>query len=217
MFITKLYQAGMARASIKEKDRKDFYLYADEFQNLVTTTFENIFAESRKYGLCLVVAHQYIGQLLPQVLATVMGNVGSIVIFHIGGPDAQCLVAEMTPIFRVEDMINLGTREFFIKMSIDGETFDPFSAETLNILPPTHPSYQEEIIKQSREKYSLPIEIIKKNLETKKELNPSISIETTTDKSIEIDKLKQTQSVDGKNKKESKEETDPIGLEQKSN
>ncbi|MEK7166821.1 MAG: type IV secretion system DNA-binding domain-containing protein, partial [Patescibacteria group bacterium] len=165
MFITKLYQAGMARASLKEEERKDFYLYVDEFQNFVTTTFENIFAESRKYGLCLVVAHQYIGQLLPSVLATVMGNVGTIVIFRVGGPDAQSLVTEMAPIFRIEDMINLGTREFFIKMSIDGETFDPFSAETLNILPPIHPSYREEIIKQSREKYSLPIEIIKKNLE----------------------------------------------------
>ncbi|MFH1838537.1 MAG: type IV secretion system DNA-binding domain-containing protein [Candidatus Kuenenbacteria bacterium] len=177
MFITKLYQAGMARASIKEEERKDFYLYVDEFQNLVTTTFENIFAESRKYGLCIIVAHQYIGQLLPQVLATVMGNVGTIVIFRIGGPDAQSLVTELAPVFRIEDMINLGTREFFIKMSIDGETFDPFSAETLNILPPTHPSYREEIIEQSRKKYSLPIEIIKKNLELEKEVKEEIKEE----------------------------------------
>ncbi|PKL72071.1 hypothetical protein CVV26_03060 [Candidatus Kuenenbacteria bacterium HGW-Kuenenbacteria-1] len=170
MFITKLYQAGMARTSIKEEDRKDFYLYADEFQNLMTATFANIFAESRKYGLCLMVAHQYIAQLLPKVLATVMGNVGTIVTFRIGGPDAISLVAEMAPIFRSEDMINLGCREFFIKMTIDGETFDPFSAETLNILPPTHPSYREEIVKQSREKYALPIEIIKKNLVLEKEI-----------------------------------------------
>jgi len=199
--LTKLYQAGMARASIKEEDRKDFYLYADEFQNLVTTTFENIFAESRKYGLCLVVAHQYIGQLLPQVLATVMGNVGSIVIFRIGGPDAQSLVDEMAPIFRVEDMINLGTREFFIKMSIDGENFDPFSAETLNILPPTHSSYREEIVKQSREKYSLPLEIIKKNIETEKEIKPLIN--------------EQTQPIEEENKEKkieekAQEEAEPI-------
>ena len=199
--LTKLYQAGMARASIKEEDRKDFYLYADEFQNLVTTTFENIFAESRKYGLCLVVAHQYIGQLLPQVLATAMGNVGSIVIFRIGGPDAQSLVDEMAPIFRVEDMINLGTREFFIKMSIDGENFDPFSAETLNILPPTHSSYREEIVKQSREKYSLPLEIIKKNIETEKEIKPLIN--------------KQTQPIEEENKEKkieekAQEEAEPI-------
>src|SRR3989339_56852 len=68
MFITKLYQASMARASMPQAERKDFYLYVDEFQNLVTTTFENLFAESRKYGLAITVAHQYMAQLLPQVM-----------------------------------------------------------------------------------------------------------------------------------------------------
>ncbi len=182
MFITKLYQAGMARASMKEEERKDFYLYADEFQNLATVTFENIFAESRKYGLCMVVAHQYISQLLPEVRATVMGNVGTIVIFRIGGPDAQSLVTEMAPVFRVEDMINLGIREFFIKMAIDGETFDPFSAETLNILSPAHPSYREEIIKQSREKYALPIEVIKKKYEAQKEIQKDSDVKVENQK-----------------------------------
>jgi hypothetical protein len=104
-------------------------------------------------------------QLLPQVLATVLGNIGTIVVFRIGGDDAIKLAAEMTPVFQAEDMINLGTREFYIKMTIDGETFDPFSAETLKILPVAHEPYRNEIIKQSREKYSLPIEEVKKKLE----------------------------------------------------
>jgi type IV secretory pathway TraG/TraD family ATPase VirD4 len=165
MFITKLYQAGMARASMREEERKDFYLYVDEFHNLVTTTFENLFTESRKYGLSITVAHQYMAQLLPQVLATVLGNIGTIVVFRVGGDDAAKLAAEMTPVFQAEDMINLGTREFYIKMTIDGETFDPFSAETLKVLPVAHESYRDEIIKQSREKYSLSIEEVKKKLE----------------------------------------------------
>src|SRR5262249_29877362 len=67
MFITKIKQAGMQRASMPEKDRHDFYLYVDEFHNLVTETFENILSEARKYGLCLTVAHQYMGQLIPRV------------------------------------------------------------------------------------------------------------------------------------------------------
>jgi len=165
MFITKLYQAGMSRASMPEKDRKDFYLYVDEFQNLVTTTFENLFAESRKYGLCITVAHQYMAQLLEQVLATVLGNIGTIITFRIGGDDAKRMAIEMTPVFNSEDMINLGIREFYIKMAIDGETFDPFSAETLKVLPAKHKSFRDEIVRQSREKYALPIAEVKKRIE----------------------------------------------------
>jgi len=170
MFITKLYQAGMARASMKEEERKDFYLYIDEFHNLVTTTFENLFAESRKYGLCITVAHQYMAQLLTQVLATVLGNIGTIIVFRVGGDDAAKLAVEMTPVFQAEDMINLGVQEFYIKMTIDGETFDPFSAETLKVLPATHTSYRKEIIEQSRKKYALALEEVKKKLEEEERL-----------------------------------------------
>ena len=165
MFITKLYQAGMARASMKEADRKDYYLYVDEFQNLITTTFENLFAESRKYGLAITVAHQYMAQLLEKVLATVMGNIGTIITFRIGGDDAAKMAVEMTPVFNAEDMINLGIKEFYIKMTIDGETFDPFSAETLKVLSPTHRSFKEEIIDYSRKEYAVPIKEVKKILE----------------------------------------------------
>ena len=154
MFITKIKQAGMGRAALAEADRKDFYVYADEFQNLVTDTFENLMSEARKYGICLTIAHQYIGQLIPKVQAAVLGNVGSMVIFRVGGEDAMRLEAEMTPIFRAKDMINLGMQEFYIKMMIDGESYDPFSAQTLNVMPPNHPSYRDRIIEASRQKYS---------------------------------------------------------------
>ena len=182
MFITKLYQAGMARASMKEEDRKNFYLYVDEFHNLVTTTFENLFTESRKYGLCITVAHQYIAQLLAQVLATVLGNIGTIVVFRVGGDDAAKLAAEMKPVFEAEDMINLGVQEFYIKMSIDGETFDPFSAETLNVLPAVHESYKDKIIEQSRKKYTFPLEEVKKKLEEEEKIKEEAEVKETTGK-----------------------------------
>ena len=164
MFITKIHQAGMARADMPEKNRTDFYLYADEFHNLVTDTFENLFSESRKYGICNTVAHQYTAQLTPRVLATVLGNTGSIVIFRVGGDDAVKLEAEMTPVFTAKDMINLGMKEFYIKMTIDGDTYDPFSAETLSVLPPPHESLRAEIIAASRKKYATPIEIVKQKI-----------------------------------------------------
>ncbi|MEK9166583.1 MAG: type IV secretory system conjugative DNA transfer family protein, partial [Patescibacteria group bacterium] len=165
MFITKIKQAGMSRADMPEQDRVDFYLYVDEFHNLVTETFENLFSEARKYGLCLIVAHQYMQQLLPPVQATVLGNSGTLVIFRVGGEDAKRLEAEMTPIFKAKDMINLGMREFYIKMTIDGNTYDPFSAETLKVFPATHPSNREKIIQWSREHYAMPAGNVKKMIE----------------------------------------------------
>ncbi len=164
MFITKIKQAGMARAGIPENQKDDFYLYVDEFQNFATETLENILSEARKYGLCLSISHQYIGQLLPKVQVAVLGNVGTIIVFRVGGEDAAKLEQEMTPIFKAKDMINLGAQEFYIKMIIDGQAYDPFSAETLKILPPPHRSFKEEIIESSRSKYAAPIEIIKKRI-----------------------------------------------------
>ncbi len=164
MFVTKIKQAGMARASLPESARHDFYLYIDEFHNLVTETFENLLSEARKYGLCLTVAHQYMQQLIPQVQAAVLGNTGSIVIFRVGGEDAARLESEMTPVFKSKDMINLGMQEFYIKMTIDGETYDPFSAETLKILPPPHGSFKKRIIEASRERYSISADAAKKLL-----------------------------------------------------
>jgi len=155
IFLTKIKQAGMERAAIPEKDRTDFYIYVDEFQNVVTQTFENILSEARKYGLNLTMAHQYVGQILPKVHQAVLGNCGSIITFRIGGEDAVKMKPEFSPLFDVKDMINLAVAEFYIKMTIDGESYDPFSAETLRVLPPTHSSYREEIIEASRRKYSI--------------------------------------------------------------
>jgi len=162
MFVTKIKQAGMARARIPEKEREDFYFYIDEFHNIVTETFENLLSEARKYGLCMTLAHQYVGQLLPRIQAAVLGNCGTIIVFRVGGDDAVKLKPEMAPVFDVKDMINLGMREFYIKMTIDGETYDPFSAETLKVLPPPHRSFRKEIIEASRKKYTISAEAAKK-------------------------------------------------------
>ena len=158
MFITKIKQAGMERASLPEDERNDFYLYVDEFHNLMTETFENILSEARKYGICLTVAHQYMGQLLPKVQQAVLGNTGTIIVFRVGGEDAVRLEPEMAPIFGVKDMVNLGVQNFYIKETIDGEAYDPFSAETLKVMPPTHKSFKKEIIEMSRKKYTISAE-----------------------------------------------------------
>lgn len=169
MFLTKIKQAGMARANLPEEKRHDFYLYVDEFHNIVTETFENILSEARKFGICLTIAHQYMGQLLPKVKQAVLGNVGTIIVFRVGGEDAVQLKPEMAPIFDVKDMINLGIKEFYIKMLIDGESYDPFSAETLNVNPPPYRSNKEKIILSSREKYALPLKEVERLISEEEE------------------------------------------------
>ena len=213
MFITKIYQGGMARASIPESERIEFYLYADEFQNLITTTFENLFSEARKYGVNMIVAHQYLSQLLPEVLATVLGNSGTIVIFRIGGGDAEKLESEMVPIFKSQDMINLGMQEFYIKMTIDGEAFDPFSAETLSVIKPDHESYKKQIIELSRKKYAVQLEEFKKIEEEKarkeKEEENLIKEEVKSDSEKEI--LVSLGKESGKKEKQENEDAgDPL-------
>lgn len=165
MFITKIKQAGMERAALSEEERKDCYFYVDEFHNLVTETFENLMSEARKYGLCLTVAHQFMGQLIPRVQASVLGNVGSIIVFRVGGEDGRILEPEMAPLFKIKDMINLGKREFYIKLMIDGEAYDPFSATTLTVLPSSHHSYKKEIIEASRRKYTISADAAQKLIE----------------------------------------------------
>jgi len=163
MIITKVYQSAMARADMHEEDRKDFYFYVDEFQNFATDTFAEILSEARKYRLCLTIAHQYIGQLDEVVRKTVFGNVGSMVSFRVGAEDAAILADEYTPIFNVRDIINLGVREFYTKMSIDGELSESFSGRTLDMIYPKE-DFSERIKDESRAKYCKPKREVEDNL-----------------------------------------------------
>lgn len=136
MFITKIQQAAMQRASMREEDRKDFYFYIDEFQNFATDAFQSILSESRKYRLNLTIAHQYINQLDDSMKASIFGNVASLFVFAVGGDDAAYLAKEFTPTFSADDIINLEAREMYVRTSINGRTSRPFSARTLTIPTP---------------------------------------------------------------------------------
>ena len=131
MMITKIQLAAMSRVDIPEKERRDFYLYIDEFQNFSTESFASILSEARKYRLNLIIAHQYIEQLTDEVKAAVFGNVGTLVAFRVGAVDAEELVKEFTPTFEEEDILNLPKFEFYVKLMIDGVASSPFSARGL--------------------------------------------------------------------------------------
>ena len=153
LLITKMQLAAMERVDIPEKERKDFYLFVDEFKNFAAESFANILSEARKYRLCLTMAHQYITQLSEEVRDAVFGNVGSIITFRVGSPDAMFMETEFMPRFTPEDIINLPKYNVYIKLLIDGVTSQPFSAITLPpIAQVTHS--QEKVIKVSRERYA---------------------------------------------------------------
>ena len=165
VLITKLYQASMQRIRLPESERIPFYFYVDEFQNIATKTFENILAEARKFGFALTVANQNLSQLSASLRSSLFGNVASLVVFQISAEDAEIMANEMQPVFTVSDMINLSEREIYVKMTIDGRRWDPFSADVLFVGDPKHKNFREEIYKQSREKYATPRVEVEKELE----------------------------------------------------
>jgi CxxC-x17-CxxC domain-containing protein len=160
LLITKLQLAAMSRVDIPEEKRQDFYLYVDEFQNFATESFTNILSEARKYRLALILGHQYISQMEESVRDAVFGNMGTIVSFRVGAEDAEFLEKEFAPEFNANDLVNLGKYNIYLKLMIDGTTSSAFSAETLPPFPGPEKSNREKIIKVSRERYSVPREII---------------------------------------------------------
>jgi hypothetical protein len=154
MLITKIQLSAMERVDTIEKDRRDFFLYVDEFQNFATESFANILSEARKYRLDLIMAHQYMEQLDEKVLAAVIGNVGTMVTFRVGSSDAEILAKEFIPTFVEEDLVNLPKFHVYLKLMIDGVASRPFSAMTLPpIGSPT--GSLEKVVRVSRERYAV--------------------------------------------------------------
>ncbi|MFY9457763.1 MAG: type IV secretion system DNA-binding domain-containing protein [Candidatus Spechtbacterales bacterium] len=153
MLITKLQTAAMSRVDTPEEDRKDFFLYIDEFQTFATPSFAGILSEARKYRLALILAHQYITQMDEIVRDAVFGNAGTLVSFRVGAQDAEFMENEFTPSFLPEDLVNLGKYNIAIKLMIDGIASNAFSAITLPPFSKPEESYMDKIMRVSRERF----------------------------------------------------------------
>ena len=164
LLITKLQLAAMSRVDMPEKERKDFFMYVDEFQNFATESFVNVLSEARKYRLSLILAHQYITQMEETVRDAVFGNVGTIISFRVGAEDAEYLEKEFIPEIVAEDLVNLPKYLIYLKLMIDGVAGRPFSAQTLPPFKREEESQKEKIIEFSRKKYSTPREIVEKQI-----------------------------------------------------
>lgn len=185
MIVTKIQLAAMERVDMPEEERKNFYLTVDEFQNFVTESFANILSEARKYRLNLLVAHQYISQLVVDsnsvVRDAIFGNVGTIISFRVGAEDAEFLEKEFEPVFTANDIINLPKYSIYLKLMIDGIAGNAFSATAL---PPIDITGTEEnaekVIRISRERYAISRQEIEDKIErwtgmiiNKENLHPS--------------------------------------------
>ncbi len=157
IIVTKLQMAAMGRANIPEDQRKDFFLYIDEFQNFVTNSIATILSEARKYRLDLIMGHQYMNQLVDQsgkteVRDAVLGNVGTTLVSRIGPEDADVLEKIYSPTFSGYDLINSDMFTWYTKMIIDNSQAKPFTMRT--VAPPKgDPELREAIYQLSRLKY----------------------------------------------------------------
>ncbi len=154
LLVTKIQIAAMSRVDIPRAERKDFVLVVDEFQNFATASFASILSEARKFNLSLVVAHQYVSQMEDEVRDAVFGNVGTIVAFRVGAEDAELLEKEFAPEFLTTDIVNLGKREIYLKLMIDGVASKAFSARTMDTITPPAINLRQQVIEASRNTYT---------------------------------------------------------------
>jgi len=157
MFIIKFQVAAMSRADMEKKDRRDFSVYIDEFQNYSTDSIATILSEARKYGLSLVMANQFISQLDESVRDSVFGNVGSMISFRVGPDDAEYLVKQFAPAFDASDLVNVPNHYCAARIMSKGFPSTPFSMK--EIMPPLgkeKPEIMQAMIDLSRANYAKP-------------------------------------------------------------
>ncbi len=139
IIVARIQMAAMSRTDIPESERRDFFLYVDEFQNFATDSFSTILSEARKYHLNLILAHQYINQLVvtkygstsTNIRDAVFGNVGSLSSFKVGADDAEYLAKEYAPLLTEQDVIGISNYKMYMKLNINNTTSRAFSVSTI--------------------------------------------------------------------------------------
>lgn len=164
ILVPKILAAAMSRQDIPQEDRKDFYLYVDEFQNFATPDFAQILSEARKYRLNLTVANQFIGQMEEEIKNAIFGNVGTIVSFRVGVQDAGYLQHEFQPTFTEGDLINIEAFSAYVRTLVNNEVVPPFSMSLYKDVEAekkaSNPRVAELIRELSRLKYGKPEDLV---------------------------------------------------------
>ena len=174
ILVPKVLTAAMARQDMAMEDRKDFYLYVDEFQNYATEDFAVILSEARKYRLNLIVANQFVSQIDEEVKNAVFGNVGTMVAFRVGVPDANFLQHEFSPTFNEGDLTNIEKYHVYIKTIVKNEPVPPFSMSLMKdmdaIKARMNPKQAEMIKELSRLKYGKDKDVVEAEIQSRSNL-----------------------------------------------
>jgi len=131
ILVSKMQIAAFSRSAIEESERKDFYLYIDEFQNFTTDSIATILSEARKYRLDLILAHQFMPQLTDEIRNAVIGNVGSMAAYRVGADDAEFLEKQFEPDFSRHDLLNVDNFHFLCKMMINNTVSTSFKVQAV--------------------------------------------------------------------------------------
>lgn len=190
VMVARIQMAAMSRADIPEDQRKDFFLYVDEFQNFATDSFCSILSEARKYHLNLIMAHQYINQLVvskfgqtsTKIRDAVFGNVGTMCSFKVGADDAEYLAKEYSPLLTEQDVIGISNYKMYMKLSIQNSTSRPFSVATIWDTTGQNHKLAELIKEYSRLKHGRKRDFVEQEITTR------IGIEPTAEP-VDISKL----------------------------
>jgi len=189
IMVTKLQMAAFSRAELQESERKDFYLYIDEFQNFVTDSIATILSEARKYRLCLIVAHQYLNQLAEggkrEVLDAVLGNVGTTLVSRIGPEDVETLVKLYEPTFGPFDLMNSPKQTWYTKMIIDDNSTRPFAMHGY-WAGKTDPELAKKIYELSRLKYGRPRDLVAAEILERSQLGQKKDVDALPDPFAEL-------------------------------
>jgi len=175
IIVNKLSMAALSRADQPEGERKDFYLYIDEFQNFTTDSISTILSEARKYRLNLTIAHQFIAQLEEKIRDAVLGNVGTMMAFRIGPQDAEIIGKEFEPEVSELDLVNIENRNAYLKLMIDGATSRPFTITTLSPMGEENAKMRAAIKELSRVKYGKDKKLVEMELKGSLTALPSFS------------------------------------------
>ncbi|MCX8008981.1 MAG: type IV secretion system DNA-binding domain-containing protein, partial [Patescibacteria group bacterium] len=164
ILVPRVLLSALSRQDMPEEQRRDFYLYVDEFQNFATPDFAQILSEARKYRLNLIVANQFIGQMDEEVKNAVFGNVGTLISFRVGVTDANYLQHEFSPVFNEIDLINIDKFNAYVKTIVHNEPVKPFSMDLTKNMAEVNakknPQLAKAIIQLSRLKYGRSREMI---------------------------------------------------------
>ncbi len=164
VIVPKILIAAMSRQTTPEEERRDFYLYVDEFQNFATPDFATILSEARKYHLNLTVANQFIGQVEEEVKNAVFGNVGTLISFRLGVTDASYIQREFQPLFAEADLINVERFHAYMKTVVHNEPVPPFSVDLTKDMSrqkqTENKKVAEALIQLARLKFGKPRELV---------------------------------------------------------